>query len=204
MQSSRSYSDVKRYTDESLNVEVVQLLPGQCYVSTTNEHITTVLGSCVAVCLRDESTGFGGMNHFMLPGGSGEQRTNEIARFGAHAMEILISDLFKVGADRNHLVAKIFGGGSMFESEQDIGIRNAEFAQEFLNLEGIDLAVKDIGTSFARKIRFVPKTGKVMVKKLESLHTKQVQEIEHKFASGLFSEAANDEVKLFDWYKKVS
>ena len=197
MQSNQNDSDVKRYKDESLNVYIVQLLPGQCYASASDEHITTVLGSCIAVCLRDKLTGIGGMNHFMLPGRSTDEKEGEVARFGTHAMEILINDLLKLGADKSRLVAKIFGGGDMLQSEQGIGVRNAAFAKEFLVLESIDLVGEDIGNSFARKIRFAPKSGKVMVKKLRSLHNKQVQESEQLYASSLSIPPENDDLELF-------
>ena len=53
----------------TLRVHVGQ---GEHYVTSDPAiMLTTILGSCVAMCLRDPLAGVGGMNHFLLPEGSG-------------------------------------------------------------------------------------------------------------------------------------
>ena len=98
--------------------------------------LSTILGSCVAMCVRDPLAGVGGMNHFLLPEGSGAG-TDAGRRYGAYAMELLINDMLKAGARRDRLEAKLFGGGRMFDSLRDVGRSNADFAEKFLRDEGI-------------------------------------------------------------------
>jgi len=189
---------MKGYWDPKLNSNVVQILPGQYYVTNKEEYITTVLGSCISVCLRDPISNIGGMNHFMLPGDEiVKGKHDDIARFGTHAMEMLINDLLKMGANKKLLVAKVIGGGSMFKSEQGVGIRNAEFAREFLRLEGFPIEGEDVGSEFSRKVRFNPVSGKVAVKKLRSLHNKHVLESEKTFAKTMLEQPADEDDELF-------
>src|SRR5580658_1868975 len=82
---------------------------GEIFASREPAVVRTVLGSCIAVCLRDPVAGVGGMNHFLLPYGGHNELAS--ARYGIHAMELLINDCMKVGADRAKLEAKVFGGG---------------------------------------------------------------------------------------------
>ena len=86
---------------------MVQVLPGECYVSRGGEVIATVLGSCVSTCMRDLRGSAGGMNHFMLAEGTrGGWGANESTRYGNFAMEKLINELLKAGARRDRLEAK--------------------------------------------------------------------------------------------------
>jgi len=189
---------MKGYWDPKLNSNVVQILPGQFYVSDQEEYITTVLGSCISVCLRDPILSIGGMNHFMLPGNEIVTGGNgDIARFGTHAMEMLINDLLKIGANKHHLVAKMIGGGNMLQSEHGVGARNTEFAREFLRLEGYPIEGEDVGSAFSRKVRFNPVSGKVAVKKLRSLHNKHVQESEQTLAKSMLAQPVDDADELF-------
>ncbi|MCC1492051.1 chemotaxis protein CheD [Cognatishimia sp. F0-27] len=125
----------------------------------SNAIITTVLGSCIAVCLFDKERKLGGMNHFLLP--SGRPRSPECVRYGANAMELLINRLIKHGAQRPKLEAKVFGGAKMIDSLKDIGAANAAFAETFLRDEGIPIVSQCTGGTFARRIRFWPTTGVV-------------------------------------------
>ena len=84
--------------------------------------LTTILGSCVAACLFDPVRGIGGMNHFLLP--ENPKGSVSAASFGAHAMELLINELIKSGAERSNLRAKVFGGARMISSASDVGRRN--------------------------------------------------------------------------------
>ncbi|MGV8776346.1 chemoreceptor glutamine deamidase CheD, partial [Pseudomonas aeruginosa] len=92
----------------------VKLLPGEYFASGEDLVIVTVLGSCVSVCLRDPLNGIAGMNHFMLPErGLGGDPASPSARYGSHAMELLINRMLALGASRERLQAKVFGGGSV-------------------------------------------------------------------------------------------
>lgn len=120
--------------------------------------ISTILGSCVATCLYDESTQIGGMNHFLLPDGAGASLNS--ARFGVNAMELLINALIKQGAFRNQLKAKVFGGGRMIAGLTDVGQKNARFVIEFLRREEIHCVAQSLGGTQARRVEFWPGTGR--------------------------------------------
>jgi len=120
--------------------------------------LTTLLGSCVAMCLRDPVLGIGGMNHFLLPGDEGEASTS--LRYGVNAMELLINALIQRGAVRTRLEAKLFGGANVMQNLSDIGARNGEFALKFLEAERIPCVGKSLGGFQARRIRYWPETGK--------------------------------------------
>lgn len=120
--------------------------------------LVTVLGSCVATCLWDETVSVGGMNHFLLP--EANSNSTEKTLFGAYAMELLINELLKKGARKSHLQAKLFGGGRIVSGLSDIGAQNAEFARRFLEREGIPCVSESLGGDLGRRVRFWPATGR--------------------------------------------
>lgn len=124
------------------------------------EVLSTVLGSCVAVCLWDASARVGGMNHFLLPAAPG-QGDAKMLRYGAHAMEVLINELLKLGARRSALQAKLFGGANVTDALGPIGQANATFALNYLSDEDIPCIAKSLGGTQARRIIFRPATGHV-------------------------------------------
>lgn len=123
------------------------------------EAITTVLGSCVAVCLFDQERGIGGMNHFLLP--EGRSGDLEEVVFGLQAMELLINAMLKQGAQKYHMQAKLFGGAQMIGGLSNIGERNVAFAREFLKDENFPVVAESVGGTMGRKIMFIPTTGLV-------------------------------------------
>jgi chemotaxis protein CheD len=137
----------------------VQLLQGHTYVSTSaDEVITTILGSCIAACIRDARTGIGGMNHFLLPDGGGDDRNAQ--RFGVNAMEMLINGITSRGGARHTMEAKLFGGANVVQRFTAIGSRNAEFAKRFLEDEGIPVIGGDVGGTAPRRIQYWPASGR--------------------------------------------
>ncbi len=122
------------------------------------ELLSTILGSCVAVCLHDPAGKIGGMNHFLLPFGQ-EEGTNRPVRYGLFAMEMLINALMKQGARKSHLQAKLFGGAKISADLRDIGQTNASFAREYLAAEGIACVSESLGGTNARRVVFHPATG---------------------------------------------
>lgn len=121
--------------------------------------LSTVLGSCVAACLRDPQAGVGGMNHFLLPGEMEGFRSGDAERVGVHLMELLVNGLLKRGARRENLEAKLFGGARMMEGLSDIGAKNATFAKRFLTNEGIKIIAEAVGGTRGRRIEFHPVSG---------------------------------------------
>lgn len=123
--------------------------------------ISTILGSCVAVCLFEPKLKFGGMNHFLLPSKrTGTSDDTDVVLAGDYAMEVLVNAMLGKGAQKSRLVAKAFGGGNIVSSiRMAIGDRNAEFAVEWLSREGIPLIASDFGGPWSRKVVWVPDTG---------------------------------------------
>ncbi|MCW1932020.1 chemotaxis protein CheD [Pararhodobacter zhoushanensis] len=119
--------------------------------------LSTVLGSCVSVCMFDPGAKIGGMNHYLLAEGTESDASS--LKYGAHAMELLINNLLKQGAKRGTLRAKVFGGSRMTGRFADIGPRNAEFALRYLAAEDFDVQSHDLGGNAARRVNFHPVTG---------------------------------------------
>jgi len=158
------------YQDTDFGRPGVKLLMNEFFVTSEDMVLNTVLGSCVSACIRDAGRGIGGMNHFMLPDGSGDpsRPTSDAMRYGAYAMEVLINELIKRGARRGSLEAKVFGGGAVLKrmTTLNIGEDNAKFVRRYLALEKIPIIAEDLLGEHPRKVCYMPATGKVMVRKL--------------------------------------
>jgi len=140
--------------------------PGQLVVSARPAAITTVLGSCVSVCLFDPKTRVGGLNHFLLPLHVEREKS---PRFGSVAVPMLIEELRKLGADRASLQAKVFGGGSIiaaFRRSGQLGEENVTLALQLLSEAGIPVLDKDVGGKFGRKLIFHTDDGTAWVRSL--------------------------------------
>jgi chemotaxis protein CheD len=176
-------------------------LPGEFYVTKRDMVLVTVLGSCVAACIRDKASGIGGMNHFMLPdiNRDGSEPSSISARYGSYAMEMMINQLLKIGARRENLEAKIFGGGSVLKgmSTINVGERNADFALRYLQTEGIAIASRDLLDVCARKVYFFPANGRVLVKKLRHMHNQTIIERELAYSVKLRAADIQGDVELF-------
>jgi len=124
--------------------------------------VTTILGSCVAVCLHDPERRIGGMNHFLLPSPAGGSLSgvSDPQRYGIHAMEVLINALMTRGAERGRLKAHCYGGAQVVANLGDIGSANSVFARRFLATEGISVVHEDLGGRHARRVEFMPYLGR--------------------------------------------
>ncbi len=138
-------------------------------------HLTTVLGSCVAACVYDPKAGVGGMNHFLLSEQEGDKDNGRDRLYGSYLMELLLNGLYKRGARRENLLAKVFGGAKMFDSRFDPGRRNADFITKFLHDEGLNIAASSLGGTSGRRIEFHPATGRTRQKlMIETVHELKV------------------------------
>ncbi len=138
----------------------VHLVQGEQHVTDRPETmVSTLLGSCVAACLRDPVRRVGGMNHFLLPGRT-EGGGGDGLGFGVHAMELLVNALLAAGAHRERLEAKLFGGAHVLESLADVGRQNSDFALAFLQTEGIRYLGGSLGGASARRVQFWPFSGR--------------------------------------------
>ncbi|RZT09615.1 chemotaxis protein CheD [Duganella sp. CF402] len=189
------------YYDRTFDCQAAKILPGEYYHTNKDMLIVTVLGSCVSACIRDRTTGLGGMNHFMLPDGGGDTGSpvSASARYGTYAMEILINDLLKAGAKRENLEAKVFGGGAVLKgfTAINVGERNAAFVLNFLKVEKIRVVAEDLNDIYPRKVYFFPRTGKVLVKKLMQSHNDTLVKREIEYASRLKVAPVGGEIDLF-------
>ncbi len=140
--------------------------------------LSTVLGSCVAVCMHDPRMQLMGMNHFMLPKRHPQSILEEdnTVLAGDYAMEVLVNAMMARGCRKQHLQAKAFGGGTVVHSLRTmIGADNARFARNWLEREGIPLLAEDLGGSWSRKVIALP-NGEVFCRRL-SVVTPDVEEV---------------------------
>lgn len=161
--------------------------------------IDTVLGSCIAACLYDAEARIGGMNHFMLPDGIDPANPNS-ARYGVYAMELLISDLMKLGANRKNFRAKVFGGGHVLkirESASGVPQRNIEFVRRFLNNEQIPIVKEDVGGYQPRRVLFHTDSSRVFVKYLGQQDAQRTAEEEMVYLISLKRQKLDGDVELF-------
>lgn len=157
------------YFDPHFQYNTVKVLPGEYFVANEDLMIMTVLGSCIAACLWDSRMRVGGMNHFMLPDGDAQDVSG---RYGSYAMELLINEMLKLGARRETLQAKIFGGGQVMHNftTMNVGERNTQFVVDYLRTERIPVVSEDVLDIYPRKVCYFPATGKAMVKRLAHAH----------------------------------
>ena len=157
------------YRDHHFQYDAVKVLPGEYYVSRDDLVIMTVLGSCIAACIWDARARVGGMNHFMLPDGTGAEGGG---RYGSYAMELLINELLKLGARRETLQANVFGGTQVMAgfTSMNVGERNTAFVLDYLATERIPVVSQDVLDIHPRKVCFFPVVGKALVKRLAHSH----------------------------------
>jgi chemotaxis protein CheD len=203
--AAKGFEHVKRYWDPACDRWSAKILPGEYFVTRNDEAITTVLGSCISACIRDPSVRIGGMNHFMLPEDNSSGKSSWIdgpgglaTRYGSYAMESLINELMKLGARRDRMEVKLFGGGKILSSMTDVGKKNIEFAKAFLSLEGFKIAAEDVGDVCPRRVMYFPTTGVVMLKRLPALDVVEIVQRETNYLSSLAAKKADDDVELFD------
>lgn len=189
---------VRRYLDPDCGGIAAKVLPGQFYV-TGGEALVTVLGSCVAACIRDRVAGVGGMNHFMLPvrPGSGDAPVSAAARYGNHAMECLINEVLRLGGQRANLEAKVFGGARILAITSDVGRRNFAFVQAYLALEGLPLVAQDVGGERPRKVIFFPRQGLVRVRRLPAGRVPDLVARERTYARQLETQPVGGAIEIF-------
>ncbi len=178
----------------------VRILPGETYVTgDPNEAAITVLGSCVSACIRNPATGWGGMNHFMLPQSETGKWGDELSaamRYGNFAMEELINSVLKTGCTRASLEIKLFGGANFNSGPAQIGKKNSDFALSYLKNEGLRVAAADLGGSHGRRIHYHPASGKVA--RLFISVEKSIVDEERRYGMALQKMPVEGGVELFD------
>jgi len=162
----------------------------------TEQPLSTLLGSCVAVCMYDRAARIGGLNHFMLPNLQRTPNSEEDALLaGDYCMEALRNGLLARGAKKARLEAKAFGGGTIIGSlaqGMSIGRRNADFARDWLSRESIPLIASDFLGPWSRKILLVPENGDAYCRRMvTSMATDSLIKRETAYADTLARQIAN-------------
>jgi len=162
--------------------------------------ISTLLGSCVAVCLFDPKLQLGGMNHFLLPSSKrGANDDIDVILNGDYSMEVLVNGLLNKGAHKSRLVAKAFGGGTIVSSiRMAIGERNSAFAHEWLDREGIRLVASDFNGPWSRKVVFVPNSGEAFCRRIPTTQANvaDVARAEHEYELSMAAQKKSAEKKI--------
>ncbi len=138
------------------------LYPSTLYASNSPSLVTTILGSCVAVCLFDPELKIGGINHYMLPLWNGHGLASP--KYGSIANEKLLEKLYHLGSKHENIIAKVFGGGEIIDNtikQFNIGERNIIIAFEMLQRLNVPVLAKSVGGKFGRRIEYNTATGEV-------------------------------------------
>jgi chemotaxis protein CheD len=170
---------------------------GEVVVSATPLLLETLLGSCVAVCLRDPVACVGGMNHILLPGRcDGDDRPS---RCGVHAMELLINAIMKEGGDRRRLEAKVFGAGNVVTCLQSptVGEMNAMFIRNFLAMEKIPLIAQRLGGTRPVQVYFRTDTGKTTVHTVDGSRLPTILSDEDAYRCAFAKAGSSGDASLF-------
>lgn len=143
--------------------ERVFLMAGSIHVASRPTVISTILGSCIAVCLWDSRRKVGGMNHFLLPRGHGGGG----GRYGDVAIERLVHALGGLGCRPADLEAKLFGGAAVLrpaDAAATVGEANLKMALDCLRGKGIRVVARRTGGERGLLVRFDTATGEALVR----------------------------------------
>ncbi len=194
------FGHIRRMRDMRFPHEIAVIMPGEYFVSKEPMVVYTVLGSCISVCIRDTVMKIGGMNHFMLAAPSDnveDDHWGASARYGSYAMEVLVNELLNRGGHKSRLEVKVFGGGKIYEGLNDVGAKNAAWALEYLEREGIRPIKADVGDVCPRKVYYFTESGRVLLKKLDRVQRQAIAKEEQRYQQAVAQEAKAGDVTLF-------
>lgn len=175
----------------------VKVLPGEFCISKEDVVLSTVLGSCISVCIFDPLVKMGGMNHFMLPANNAQEDIERPLRYGLFAMEQLMNAMMKNGCKRESMQIKVTGGGAMISGLISIGSQNIEFIKKYIEEESLQLISTDLGGDQARRVAYFPKTGRMLVKKLSHLDDQRLITQESTYRTNVDKSLDDTEIELF-------
>lgn len=190
------------YQDPRFKLPLRSLMPGEMAACRGEHGYVTLLGSCVAACIYDSQSGVGGMNHFLLPESGDIDPTHagwaQAARYGNHAMELLINQTLELGGQRPQLCAKVFGGAAVLSRISSlVGERNVNFVETYLRLEGIPIVAQQVGGSLARQVFFFPRSGEAFVRQVQATETAALVQREQAFEQKIQAEKPQSSIYLF-------
>jgi chemotaxis protein CheD len=186
------FEGVRRLWDSSHHRWTVKILPGELFVTPHDESISTIVGSCLAICMRDPALRIGGMNQFMLPLQIGDDPESPpfdpggaAARYGRGVMERLLDETVRQGASRGRLKARMFGGGRNIHSDTDIGAKTIAFARRWLRERDIPVVAEKLGDSHPRRILYFPNSGITRIERLPMRYAAATAKREMLYTRGL-------------------
>lgn len=154
---------------DAVRDDEVFLLPGQLHFSTRPMNIRTVLGSCVSIVIWHPVRRAGGMCHYLLarPRAGITVESPEAGRYGDTAWALLKREAERNGTPLHECVAKVFGGGRMFEgagSMSAIPDGNVARAFELLADDGLQVAARHVGGAGSRSLSFDVGSGEILMR----------------------------------------
>lgn len=169
----------------------VRIVPGELFVTPHDESISTILGTSLSVCLRDPVLRIGGMNHFILPirideaTGIPARDTQEALRYGRSVMERLLREVVKLGACRERLKAKMYGGGRHMQPGNDAAESTIAFARRYLREQGVPLVAEKLGAGYPRRLVYFPSSGIALMDRLPNRLVAAVAKREMQYVQSL-------------------
>lgn len=163
---------------------VVFLYPGALRCARRPSVVTTVLGSCVAVCLTDRSRRLSGINHFLLPRSDSDKPS---LRYGDVSIDRLLKKMLNLGSQKEDIEAKIFGGAAVLPAnnpEESIGTKNVAAAVERLGQHGIPIVARHTGGTSGMVLRLFTATGDVLVRRVASMPEQRATKKPLKISAG--------------------
>ncbi|WP_253250759.1 chemotaxis protein CheD [Orenia metallireducens] len=145
---------------------VKEIFAGDIYVNDNSDIIiSTLLGSCIAVCLIDDRNSVCGMNHFMLPTKNYKKSNAKDGKYGVDAIDLLVREMINQGSSVTNIKAKVFGGGEVTSIVSDnVARANIEFTKKSLQSYSIPIVAKDVGERYGRQI-YLLSNGDVYVRR---------------------------------------
>jgi chemotaxis protein CheD len=190
----------KSHFDPSAGATAIWIFQGDFYVSSRPDlYLTAVLGSCIAVCIRDPAAGCGGMNHFLLPDTEArdDHYPSQALRYGSYSIERLINAILSRGGRRERLEVKVFGGGNVMSGMSDVGARNVDFVEHYFANERLPIAAADLRGIWPRKLRYFPTLGIAQVRELRDAEAKEALQAEALLRSRISTPKPAGDIEIF-------
>jgi chemotaxis protein CheD len=169
----------------------VRIVPGELFVTPHDESISTILGTSLSVCVRDPVLRIGGMNHFILPlqtnetTGATTRDTKEAMQYGRSVMERLLREVLKLGASRERLKAKMYGGGRHMQPGHDASESTIAFARRYLREQGVPVVAEKLGDGYPRRLMYFPSSGMALMDRLPNRLVAAVAKREMQYVQSL-------------------
>lgn len=196
----RQFKDLRRDIDSQQKQVCTTIGAGEYYLCNSDESINTIIGGGVCCAIRDRSLKIGGLNHFMRPDDTVLCWADKLGCYSCNAMEILINGLFNLGAKRQNLEAKVFGGAYIDSSgnpDKHKGRLNIQYAVKYLDRENIPVQIEDVGGTCVRKLLYKPFTGEASVKRVDVRAKLKAQTDDQAYLQRLHAQDYFGEVELW-------